>query len=73
MITLKTYNMKKIIYSLVIYILFATFPVEAVINPTLLKCENLNNPQAIDVVKPRLSWVNVAGNTKKVRFRLPGK
>ncbi len=34
--------------------------VEAKINPTRLRCEYLENPQVIDVVNPRLSWVNIA-------------
>ncbi len=38
---------------------------EAGIHPTSLKCENLGNPQVIDIVKPRLSWVNVAGEDER--------
>ncbi len=65
--------MKKFILSLAA-ILFL-FPVrsEAGIFPTGLKCENLDNPQVVDIVKPRLSWVNIAGMVKAGRFRLHGK
>lgn len=34
---------------------------EAKISPTRLRCEYLENPACIDVVNPRLSWVNIAG------------
>ncbi len=57
--------MKKIIYSLVTLILLVTIPVKAGINPTLLRCENLQNPQVVDVLKPRLSWINIAGENEK--------
>src|ERR671912_1143649 len=33
---------------------------KAQINPTALRCEYLENPPVIDVLNPRLSWVNVA-------------
>lgn len=32
----------------------------ACITPTRLRCEYLENPQAVDVLNPRLSWVNIA-------------
>ena len=38
---------------------------EAGILPTRLTCENLNNPQVVDIVKPRLSWVNIAGEGER--------
>ncbi len=34
--------------------------VEAIISPTRLRCEYLNNPQVVDLQNPRLSWVNIA-------------
>ena len=34
--------------------------VVAKITPTRLQCEYLENPQVIDVLIPRLSWVNIA-------------
>jgi alpha-L-rhamnosidase len=33
---------------------------EANISPTRLRCEYLANPQVVDVLNPRLSWVNIA-------------
>ncbi|HSL86945.1 MAG TPA: alpha-L-rhamnosidase N-terminal domain-containing protein, partial [Bacteroidales bacterium] len=57
--------MKKFIYALVsILFLFASRS-EAGISPTKLKCENLHNPQVVDVIKPRLSWVNIAGEGER--------
>lgn len=38
---------------------------EAGILPTRLTCENLTNPQVVDIVKPRLSWVNIAGEGER--------
>jgi alpha-L-rhamnosidase len=37
-----------------------TFWVEAKITPGKLRCEYLENPQVVDVLYPRLSWVNIA-------------
>ena len=61
--------MKKFILSLAA-ILFL-FPVrsEAGILPTGLKCENLDNPQVVDIVKPRLSWINIAGEGELGQFQ----
>ena len=40
---------------------FALVPfVKAQISPTALRCEYLENPSVVDVLNPRLSWVNVA-------------
>jgi len=35
-------------------------PEEAAIHPGQLTCEYLNNPSVVDVINPRLSWVNTA-------------
>jgi alpha-L-rhamnosidase len=46
-----------------LYLLFFAFftsLAEAKITPTRLRCEYLENPQVIDVLNPRLSWVNIA-------------
>lgn len=51
--------MKKIFLSF-ISLMLLTLLVEAKITPTRLRCENLENPQVIDVQNPRLSWVNIA-------------
>ncbi len=34
--------------------------IQAGITPTQLKCEYLENPEVVDVLTPRLSWVNIA-------------
>ena len=51
--------MKKFILLLCLGI--TTSLVTASIIPTQLRCEYLKNPQVIDVLNPRLSWVNTAG------------
>lgn len=51
--------MKKFILLLCLGII--TPLVTASIIPTQLRCEYLKNPQVIDVLNPRLSWVNTAG------------
>jgi len=53
-----------IFYLLTVLSIFSTRS-EAGIYPTRLKCENLDNPQVIDVVKPRLSWINIAGKDER--------
>lgn len=57
--------MNRIILSILLLLLWLPFQAEAVIFPTRLRCENLNNPQVVDIVKPRLSWVNVAGEGER--------
>jgi len=48
------------------YLLFLLFlasfftKVEAKISPARLRCEYLENPQVVDILNPRLSWVNIA-------------
>ena len=43
--------------------------VEAKITPTNLRCEYLENPGVIDVVIPRLSWVNVADKGDRGQYQ----
>lgn len=38
---------------------------EAGITPTQLRCEYLENPYAVDVLNPRLSWVNIADRSDR--------
>ena len=40
--------------------MFVSVLAEAQIAPTELRCEYLENPSVVDVLNPRLSWVNVA-------------
>ena len=57
--------MKKFIFSLVSMLFIFSVRSEAGIFPTGLRCENLDNPQVVDIVKPRLSWVNIAGEGER--------
>jgi len=57
--------MKKFTYALVSILFLFSCRSEAGITPTRLTCENLDNPQVIDVVRPRLSWINVAGEGER--------
>jgi alpha-L-rhamnosidase len=61
--------MKKFIFSLVTVLFLFPIRSEAGIFPTGLKCENLDNPQVVDIVKPRLSWVNIAGEGERGQFQ----
>jgi alpha-L-rhamnosidase len=45
---------------LFIYLIFVTFLSEAKITPGHLRCEYLENPFVVDVLNPRLSWLNIA-------------
>ncbi|WP_321997640.1 family 78 glycoside hydrolase catalytic domain [Draconibacterium orientale] len=51
--------MKKLFLLLCLIIAF-TFVSEATIHPTQLTCEYLKNPSVVDVLQPRLAWINVA-------------
>ncbi len=45
---------------ILVYSAFIAFSAEAKITPVRLRCEYLENPNVIDVLNPRLSWVNSA-------------
>lgn len=51
--------MKKLLFLVICFGINISL-VEAKIKPTRLQCEYLENPQVIDVLNPRLSWVNIA-------------
>jgi len=51
--------MKKILFLILCFGINISL-VQAKIKPTRLQCEYLENPPVIDVVNPRLSWVNIA-------------
>ena len=55
--------------SLIILLLLISGFTEAKIAPRHLRCEYLDNPQVIDVVKPRLSWVNCAGEGERGQYQ----
>jgi len=57
--------MKKSIFSLASIIFLVSASSQAGIIPVGLKCENLDNPQVVDIVKPRLSWFNIAGDDER--------
>jgi alpha-L-rhamnosidase len=38
---------------------------KAQISPTQMQCEYLENPSVVDVLNPRLSWVNIAKDSDK--------
>jgi alpha-L-rhamnosidase len=56
--------MKKIFIP-VYFLIFFPGILSAVITPGSLKCENLRNPLAVDVMNPRLSWINTAGENER--------
>ena len=58
--TITERSMKKFIFSLVSILFLFSARSEAGILPTGLKCENLENPQVVDIANPRLSWINIA-------------
>jgi alpha-L-rhamnosidase len=45
---------------IVVFSAIVTFSAEAKITPAHLRCEYLENPNVVDVLNPRLSWVNIA-------------
>ncbi|MBP1669596.1 MAG: hypothetical protein H6Q21_1962, partial [Bacteroidetes bacterium] len=57
--------MKKLIFFLPTLFFLFSIRAEAGISPTSLKCENLENPQVVDIVNPRLSWVNIASEGER--------
>jgi len=52
-------KMKKILFLILCFGISISI-VQAKIKPTNLQCEYLKNPQVIDALNPRLSWVNIA-------------
>ncbi len=55
----KNIKLKKYFTVLLFIMLFTAFT-KAEISPTRLRCEYLENPMSVDVLNPRLSWVNIA-------------
>ena len=51
-----------IFVSLLIFPGFVSF---GKINPTKLTCEYLQSPSVVDVVRPRLAWINIAGENER--------
>ncbi len=53
----------KILYSVILVLI--TSLLNAGIKPVRLTCEYLYNPQVIDVICPRLSWVNISDDNRR--------
>jgi alpha-L-rhamnosidase len=60
--------MKKQLTILLLLVSFAGI-LKASIAPVRLTCENLKNPLAIDVVRPGLSWINLAEENERGQFQ----
>ena len=56
--------MKKLILPVFLLVFFPGI-ISAIITPGRLTCENLRNPLAIDILSPRLSWINTAQTNDK--------
>jgi alpha-L-rhamnosidase len=56
--------MKKHLSTYSLLVLF-TGLLQASITPVKLTCENLKNPLVVDVLNPRLSWVNISNDNEK--------
>ena len=52
--------MKKLLFLLSIFSI-VNLSVDAQLSPAQLRCEYLENPPVVDVLQPRLSWINTAG------------
>lgn len=61
-------NIKSAILAL-LCLLTLSFTVHASIIPERLTCEYLNNPTVIDVLHPRLSWMNIAGSGERGQYQ----
>ncbi|WP_321370316.1 family 78 glycoside hydrolase catalytic domain [uncultured Draconibacterium sp.] len=60
--------MKKLLLVLYFLVIGSLF-LNAKIKPTQLTCEYLKNPSVVDVLKPRMAWINVAGNDERGQFQ----
>jgi len=56
--------MKKQITSCFCLVLVTSI-LQAAITPVKLTCENLRNPMVVDILQPRLSWINIASNGER--------
>ena len=48
---------------------FLFFDAMAGLSPTDLRCEYLNNPLAVDILQPRLSWINIAETGERGQYQ----
>lgn len=60
--------MKKLLILIgILYVFFVQ--TEAKVVPVKLTCEYLENPSVVDVLQPRLSWINIAGDGERGQFQ----
>ena len=57
--------MKTCNYLLMLLAFFTAMPTNAGITPVKLTCEYMVNPAVVDVLQPRLSWINLAGEGER--------
>lgn len=57
-------TMKRILLSLCFQLLLAA-AINASLIPQDLLCENLRNPMAVDILNPRLSWINISPGNER--------
>ena len=50
---------------LILFLILPAFVAFGKIKPTKLTCEYLENPSVVDVVRPRLAWINIAGEGER--------
>ncbi len=51
------------------FLVIFTSLLQASVTPVNLTCENLKNPLVVDVLNPRLSWINNSGDDEKGQFQ----
>ncbi|MFS8081976.1 MAG: family 78 glycoside hydrolase catalytic domain [Ginsengibacter sp.] len=61
--------MKKSVFLIILFVGLLGAVAQANITPASLRCEYLENPQVIDVLNPRLSWINLAGKDERGQFQ----
>ena len=55
--------------ALIFLFIIGAIQLQAKIVPVQLTCEYLKNPQVIDVLNPRLSWINIADKGERGQFQ----
>jgi alpha-L-rhamnosidase len=53
------------LFILILLLILPVFVSFGKIKPTKLTCEYLQNPSVVDVVRPRLAWINIAGEMER--------
>ena len=59
----------KRLFILIVLVSVCKLQAAAGINPVKLTCEYLENPSVVDVLQPRLSWINEAGREDRGQFQ----